>query len=234
MNSLLRREMRVTAFAYTECTWTVWTKFTHEFHIQEKRNIRQHPFKNAGVVAASSKLTINTSGQKRILIVYFILDTSSRSTLMSVGIVGDSLVGRHRLTGNHYRDFLLHDLSKLQEDVPLAVRARMCNMHKGAPAHFCRAVWDVLCNTYHDRWIGSGGRTEWPARSLDLNQLEFYLWWHLKPLVYSSSVDNEEALHRRILDACQTIRNYPCTFVRMLRPIMRRALNLIDDNLGTW
>jgi hypothetical protein len=62
--------------------------------------------------------------------------------------VGDCLVGPHvlphRLTGNHYRDFLLHDLSKILEDVPLAVRAPMWYMNDGAPAHFSRAVRDVL------------------------------------------------------------------------------------------
>jgi hypothetical protein len=41
-------------------------------------------------------------------------------------------------------DFLLHDLQKILEDVPLAVRARMWYMHDGAPAHFSRAVRDVL------------------------------------------------------------------------------------------
>jgi hypothetical protein len=64
------------------------------------------------------------------------------------GIVGDWLVGPlvlpHRLTGNHYRDFLLYDLPKLLEDVPLAVRARTWHTHDGAPAHFTRAVRDVL------------------------------------------------------------------------------------------
>jgi hypothetical protein len=41
-----------------------------------------------------------------------------------VEIVGDSSVGPHvlphRLTGNRYRDFLLYDLAKLLENVPLA------------------------------------------------------------------------------------------------------------------
>jgi hypothetical protein len=72
--------------------------------------------------------------------------------------VGDCLVGPHdfsiRVTGNHYRDFFLHDLPKLLEGVPLAVRARMWYMGGGAPAHFSRAVRDVLNNIYHDRWIG--------------------------------------------------------------------------------
>jgi hypothetical protein len=39
--------------------------------------------------------------------------------------------------------------------------------------------------------------------------------------VYAASVDNEEALHHRIVDACQTIRNYPGIFEPMLRSMMR-------------
>jgi hypothetical protein len=39
-----------------------------------------------------------------------------------------------------------------------------------------------------------------------LNSLHFYLWRNLKTLVYAASFDHEEALHHRIVDACQTIR----------------------------
>jgi hypothetical protein len=39
---------------------------------------------------------------------------------------------------------------------------RTLYMHDGAPAHFSRAVRDVLSNTYHDTWIGKGGPTAWP------------------------------------------------------------------------
>jgi hypothetical protein len=64
-------------------------------------------------------------------------------------IVGDCLVAPHvlpyRLTGNH-----LHDLPKLLEAVPLAVRARVWYMHDGA---LCCA----RCSHYHEGWIGRGG-----------------------------------------------------------------------------
>jgi hypothetical protein len=47
------------------------------------------------------------------------------------GIVGDCLVGPHvlphRFTGNHYRDFLSHDLPKLLEAVPLENIPKVCN-----------------------------------------------------------------------------------------------------------
>jgi hypothetical protein len=49
------------------------------------------------------------------------------SSDVSAGIIGDCLVSPHllpqRLTGNHYRDFLLHDPPELLEEVPLVVRA---------------------------------------------------------------------------------------------------------------
>jgi hypothetical protein len=64
------------------------------------------------------------------------------------GIIGDCLIGPHvlphQLTGSHYPDFLSHDVPKLPEGVPLAVRARMWYMHDGALAHCSRDVRDVL------------------------------------------------------------------------------------------
>jgi hypothetical protein len=58
-----------------------------------------------------------------------------------------------------------------------------------------RAVRDILSNTYHDRWIGTGGPTAWPPLSTpDLKFLDFYLWEHLRTLVCAAPVDNEEAL----------------------------------------
>jgi hypothetical protein len=84
------------------------------------------------------------------------------------------------------------------------------------------AVRDVLNNTYHDGWLGrGGGPTAWPPRSPDLNPLHFYLWGHLTTLVYAAPVDNEEA--HRIVDACQTIRNYPRIFQRTQQSMMRRV-----------
>jgi hypothetical protein len=57
-----------------------------------------------------------------------------------------------------------------------------CTWHDGAPAHFSRAVRDVLNNTYHDGRIGRGGPNAWPSLSPDLNPLDFYLWEYLSPL----------------------------------------------------
>jgi hypothetical protein len=82
---------------------------------------------------------------------------------------------------------------------------------------------DVLSNTYHNRWIGRGGPTAWSPCTPDLNPLDFYLWGHLKSLVYAAPIDNEEALHNGIVDACQTICSYPGIFERMRRSTISRV-----------
>jgi hypothetical protein len=90
-------------------------------------------------------------------------------------------------------------------------------MRDGDLAHFIRDVPDVLSNTYHDRWICRGGPTAWPPQSRDLNPLHFYMWGHLQILVNAAPVEDKR--HYRIVDACQTIRNYPSSLnMNRLRP----------------
>jgi hypothetical protein len=95
-------------------------------------------------------------------------------------------------------------------------------MYDGALADSSSAVWDVLNNTCHDRWKGIGGHIAWPPRLPDLNLMDFYLWGHLNTLVCAAPVDNEEALHRHIVDVCQTIHTYPSISEQTWRSMMRR------------
>ena len=95
----------------------------------------------------------------------------------------------------------------LLEDLPLAVlRQAMYFMHDGAPAHFSHIVREHLNECFPNRWVGKGGPTPWLPRSPDLNPLDFFLWGHLKSLVYSTDVEDEATLHARIMQGCQTIR----------------------------
>lgn len=153
------------------------------------------------------------------------------------GIVGDCLVGPYflpaRLTGAIYRDFIQNTLPELlHEDVPLNIRQNMWFMHDGAPAHFSRLVRDTLTAVYHDRWIGRGGPVKWPARSPDLNPLDFYLWGHLKQLVYGADIPDQETLHRRVMEACETIRHHPGVFERVRQSMIRRVHACLEARGG--
>ena len=49
-----------------------------------------------------------------------------------------------------------------------------------------------------------------------------------KPLVYSAPIQNEETLHKRIFDACQTIHNRRRTRERLQQSVIRRVYSCGD------
>jgi hypothetical protein len=50
-----------------------------------------------------------------------------------------------------------------------------------------------------------GGPRNWPARSPNINPLKFFLWGHVKNVVYRHLIDTEEQLRGRIQEAFATI-----------------------------
>ena len=81
--------------------------------------------------------------------------------------------------------------------------------HDGAPPHYTRHVRDYLNESFTNRWLGRGGPVAWPPRSPDLTPLDFYLWSHIKTLVYESKVDSRAPLRDRNFAAAEHIRNHP-------------------------
>lgn len=144
-----------------------------------------------------------------------------------LGVIDAHLIGPYflplRLTGESYLNFLQQELPGLLEDIPLQLRQHLWFMHDGAPAHFSINVRNHLDTVYPNRWIGRGGTEHWPARSPDLNPLDFCIWGFLKSLVYSTPVENIDDLRNRIIAGCETIRNTPGIFAR-IRQSMRRKL----------
>lgn len=151
------------------------------------------------------------------------------------GIIADHLVMFElppRLNGINYLNFLREELPTLFEDVPLQLRQKMWFMHDGAPPHFRVAVRDHLNAHFRNRWIGRGGPVPWPARSPDLNPLDFYLWGHLKTLVYNSQIDTVDELRLKILNGIETIRQTPGIFERVRQSFRRRLDACIENNGG--
>jgi len=76
----------------------------------------------------------------------------------------------------------------------------------------CGSLWTLGPRTSHchsDFWIGRGGPVAWPPRSPDLTPTDFFLWDHIKILIYTSSVDSEEDLITRIVGAAANTRQHP-------------------------
>lgn len=52
-------------------------------------------------------------------------------------------------------------------------------------------------------------------RSPDLNSVDFFLWGHLKTLIYKVPFINKDQLRQRIITSCDTTRAAPGIFQRI-------------------
>ncbi|GBN72912.1 hypothetical protein AVEN_88546-1 [Araneus ventricosus] len=100
----------------------------------------------------------------------------------------------------------------------------MWSQHDGAPPHFSLDVRSVLDAKFPGQWIGLSGPTHWPAHSPDLSCLDFFLWGHLKGLVYESPIYSDEDLVARISVIAVAIREMPGVFEKV-RFSQRRRCN---------
>lgn len=130
---------------------------------------------------------------------------------MWTGILNGTIIGPFELpeilNGEVYLDFLRNHLPNLLEDVPLNVYRGIWFQQDGCPAHYARAVTEFLNQEYQRRWIGRNGTILWPARSPDLNPLDFFYWGAVKEKVYSKNIETIDELRHRIIEAVEFVNN---------------------------
>ena len=79
--------------------------------------------------------------------------------------------------------------------------------------------------------IGRRGPIEWPARSPDLTPLDFYLWGHLKDLVYARCPRTVEDLKNFIREAILEINELGLMNKVLLE--FKRRMRLVIENGGS-
>jgi len=104
-------------------------------------------------------------------------------------------------------DFLSNHLPPLLESVPLNIRENLFFQQDGAPAHNSIVVRQYLNTTFGNRWMGTYGPIAWPARSPDLTPLDFFLWGHIKTVVYADPPTNLQHLKQKITETCTQLTN---------------------------
>ena len=71
--------------------------------------------------------------------------------------------------------------------------------------------------------LTAGGDVAWPPRSPELTPLDFYLWGHMKTLVYETKVDSKAALRDRIFAAAELMRNHSDNIASATQSLSMRA-----------
>lgn len=129
------------------------------------------------------------------------------------GIVGGRIVGPFFIHGNlnseKYLDLLRnHIIPSCRLLFPgeyNAIHQQLWFQQDGAPPHFAANVREYLNTQFPGRWIGRRGAIDWPARSPDLNPLDFFLWGYLKSKVYVNRPDNIQDLKQKISNEIRAI-----------------------------
>ena len=91
---------------------------------------------------------------------------------------------------------------------------------------------EYLNASFPNRWLGRGGTVAWPPRSPDLTPLDYYIWGHIKMLVYETKVDSRAALCDRIFAVAEQIRNQPHNIASAIQSLLIRAENCLANEGG--
>lgn len=125
------------------------------------------------------------------------------------GIVDNRLIGPFIIDGNlnsvKYLEMLQNQIVPALQNMFGQEAQNIWLQQDGAPPHYGREVRQYLNNVFPRRWIGRRGAVEWPARSPDLNPLDYFFWGYLKYLVYQTKPTDVDDLTERILHLSQTI-----------------------------
>ena len=102
----------------------------------------------------------------------------------------------------------------------------------GAPPNYTRHMREYFNESLPNRRLGRGGPVAWPPRSPDLTPLDYFLWGHMKTVVYETKVDSRAALRDHIFGAAEHIRNHPNDIASATQTLLMRAENCIETGEG--
>lgn len=69
-------------------------------------------------------------------------------------------------------------------------------MQDGAPSHTAKIVMEFLQENFEDRIISRNSKVPWPAKSPDLNPLDYWFWGHAQAKVHSQQPESIEEVQQ--------------------------------------
>jgi len=129
-----------------------------------------------------------------------------------IGICSERLVGPFFFQGNVTADSYLEMINDnvMPDFQTLNDWGSITWQQDGAPPHWALRVRDHLNQIFGTNWIGRDGQIHWPPRSPDLTPCDFFVWGHLKNLVYSMKPTTIAELRTCIIQCCALISQEMC------------------------
>lgn len=103
--------------------------------------------------------------------------------------------------------FFLFDIVYLCNSINLLFQDKMWFVHDGAPAHTAGDTVRYLDRIFPQKWIGNNSpNVQWPARSPDLNTMDYYAWGTIKDSIFKTDrYYNKQQLQNSIVEAFDAI-----------------------------
>ncbi|GBP30921.1 hypothetical protein EVAR_28562_1 [Eumeta japonica] len=158
------------------------SQMTQVFPFVELKKKREYPKAQHIVFNKEPKCIRFTYNEFNVFSLKIILKVNLWTGILNGKIIGPFELPEN-LNGTNYLHFLRENLPTLLEDVPLTDRRHMWSQQNGCPAHFAMQ----------------------PARSPDLNPLDFFYWGVLKEKVYSKPIESVAELSEQISQAAEDI-----------------------------
>ena len=158
--------------------------------------------------------------------------------ISSYGIIGPFFFEENGATvtvnGTRYHDVLensfipaLQQLNTIDPTLP----TDWWFMQDGARPHIIRPVKQLLYNTFNNRTIGEGLGHHWPARSPDLNPLDFGFWGYMKDELFRQS-PSRTSLQILKQDVIDIVQNTDLTMCRNVCRSVEKRCRLVQASNG--
>lgn len=147
------------------------------------------------------------------------------------GIIGPYFI-EGKLNQHKYLNLLETFFHEYLHTLPLDERARLYFQQDGCTSHSTQIVRNWLNNNFPEKWIGRFGSFPYPPRSPDLTICDFYLWGHLKQIVYSHNLTTDvNVLKERITNAVNSIN---LQAIQNSYKEFKKRVEMCAENGGTW
>ena len=117
------------------------------------------------------------------------------------GIIGAYFFEDRNMAGSRYERMLQYFLLSKIGDYP----ETMIFTQSGASSHYANKVWGHFDRKLPGWWMGRGEPISWPAGSPDLTPCDYYLWRHIKYIVYRDPSQTFNELKTKVREAIRVI-----------------------------
>jgi len=152
------------------------------------------------------------------------------------GILGTRIIGpiiyEGTLNAERYFQFLNNDIEDILDNIPLAENNGIWFMQDGAPPHNARINMEYLTERFQNKVIATNGPIRWPARSPDINPLDFFFWGYLNDEVYWKTFENVEQLRAEVQAAIARIT--PAMLENVMNEIVYRCYVCLENEGGLF